>query len=205
MTKLMDYMLLVNKRRSLLEGIYNLNRHADKRCYYLHFTDGDQDTLIWCAKGFTQKWGGREGASQAPKLGYQVALTVTTFPHCTHCQPRAAGFPSAHRRGSTWQAASCRAAPPRVLPPRLISAQRRQVPVYPGSICYWLAPQKMFWIRLADVLAHIWRLLFCCNTMIWKLFALDVYSSCWFNSSASFKPFRSPEFLPEFIVGKWRL
>lgn len=43
----MYYHTEVNKvRDSLLEGIYNLNRHADKRCYYLHFTDGDQDTLI---------------------------------------------------------------------------------------------------------------------------------------------------------------
>ena len=76
-----------SKRRSLLEGIYNLNRHADKRCYYLHFTDGDQDTLIWCAKGYTQTWGGREGAIQVLKLGYQAALTVTTLPHCTRYKP----------------------------------------------------------------------------------------------------------------------
>lgn len=168
-----------NKRRSLLEGIYNLNRHADKRCYYLHFTDGDQDTLlIWCAKGQTDTRGGREGASRALELGYQVALTVNTLPHRAHCKSRVAGFVSA----CGWdKQLPLELLQPLFCPHSWFLPSSAKVPVYPGSVFSWLAPQKrFFWSCLADVvLMHIWHLFLCFNIMVWKLFTLDVYSCCW--------------------------
>lgn len=170
-----------SKRRSLSEGIYNLNRHADKRCYYLHFTDGDEDTLIWCAKGYRQTWGGREGVSQALKLGYQAALTLTTLPPCASIKPdsRRVSLPSQAGGTMTNSFLSscsspavalmvdfCRAVPDSCLPRKYL------LPV--GSA------KEIFQFSLADaVLMHIWQLFLCFNIMIWKLFTLDVYSCCW--------------------------
>lgn len=81
----MYYHTEVNKvRDSLLEGIYNLNRHADKRCYYLHRWWPRYADMM--CQGIYANVRGREGASQALKLGYQAALTMTTLPHCCCCK-----------------------------------------------------------------------------------------------------------------------
>lgn len=168
------------KRRSLLDGVYNLNSQADKRCYYLHFPDGDQDTPIWCAKGHRRTWrgqGGSEPSAEAGLPGCPPRDHSSSLLPLQSQQP--SGFPPFPDR-RTWQAASSRAAPAPVLPSELISAKRCRVRLYSGSICYCRAPRKICRFCLADVvLTHIGQLFLCFNIMIWKLFALDVYSCCW--------------------------
>lgn len=128
-----------SKKQSLLKDIYCLNRQADKRCYYLHFTHGDQDAWIWCARGHRQPWGGREGARQALMLGYQAALTLTTLAMEAAANVRDVGFPFFCRCGSMTSSflSSC-------------TGFALQVDCWPavpgsclpGSICDCLAPQK---------------------------------------------------------------
>lgn len=150
---------------------------------------------------------GREGASQALKLGYQAALTVTTLPHCCRCKPSSHLVSLCSQRGVHDKRLPLKLLQPRFCPHSwFLPSGARLLFIQEVFVTGWLHERDFFLFCLADVaLMHIWQFFLCFNIMIWKLFTLDVYSCCWVYSSAAFKPLHSPEFLPEFIEGKYRL
>lgn len=148
-----------NKRHSLLEGIYRLNRHADKRCYYLQFTDGDQDRLIWCAKVQNRY---EEAGRSRLDTDCVTRLPVLPPPFLQHLLPsrEMPSFPS-YRDSRAWQAASSLAAPALVLPSKLTSAQKSQVPVYPRKN-FWLvvATNEIFFFFFNSILQTLFQCTF---------------------------------------------
>lgn len=176
-----------NKRQSLLEGIYSINRHADKRCYYLQFTEGDQDRLIWCSKGHSrcEKTGGAD-------------QTLTGSPDClcSHHPPS-----SPH----------CQLGRCQVFPHIEIAKHDKQPPLC--LLQPWFCPQS--WVQLSSSrflftqeefltgCCHRWDfflILYCRRCfnahltvvsllmiVIWRLLTVVVA----FNGSASFQPFHS--------------